>query len=166
MMQPYVDAAREHERGSFLPGWSAAFAQLEITAGLAFCLGLISIIRRERLSWVGAIPCLLGGLVLLPFAFGVFRKIGGAAVDAMLPSAYLVVGILMGLNGVFFLAWVSPRASARLAREEQADGVGAKNARMTMEEVKLFGTATLIVGVVFILIHAFGLSRSLPNSVW
>jgi hypothetical protein len=72
-------------------------------------------------------------------------------------SLDLTVGILMALIGVFFLVWLLPKASARLARELEADDVGETNTRAKMKAVKLFGIATLVVGVGLILIHVFGL---------
>jgi hypothetical protein len=63
----------------------------------------------------------------------------------------------MVLIGVFFLACLLPRARARVAREQEADGGGEKDARRKAKEMKLFGIATLIVGVAFILIYALEL---------
>jgi hypothetical protein len=156
IMQPYIDAVTAHD-GNWLPGIGAKLARLGVAAGLAFSLGLLSIILRERLSWIGAIPCLVGGLYVLWYACVMFREFGiGRSVGrAMQNAPHLTVGILMVLNGVFFLAWLLPRASARVVREQQADGIGEKEARMKTKAVKLFGIATLFVGVVFILVHAF-----------
>ena len=159
MIKPYVDAVAERAPVSWgLPGGFGAFlTQLAVTAALAFSLGLVSFIRRERLKWVAAMPCLLGGLVLLPFVFIGLANIGEAALHRMLRVPDLSAGILMVLIGAFFLAWLLPRARARLAQDQEADGSGEKDARRKVKTMKLFGIATLIVGVVFILIHAFEL---------
>ncbi len=157
MMKPYVEEAAARERGSFLPGWGAEFTRLGITAGFAFSLGLLSIIRHERLIWIGAIPCFFGGLFVCWFALVILGERSRSAFPAIQRSLDLTVGVLMALIGVFFLVWLLPKASAHLAREQQADGIGEKEARMKTKAVKLFGIASLIVGVVFILIHAFEL---------
>jgi len=145
------------ERGGWFPGIREDFMRFGITAGLAFSFGLISFLRRERLSWIAGLPCFLGGLVLLPFAFTWFVNIGGAALRPMLKVPDLSVGILMVLIGVFFLAWLLPRARARLARKQEANGNGEKEALMKTKEMKLLGIAALLAGVAFVLIYAFGL---------
>ncbi|MEO6785181.1 MAG: hypothetical protein ABI318_03520 [Chthoniobacteraceae bacterium] len=157
MMQPYVEEATARERGDWFPGMGAQLARLGIASGLAFSLGLLSIIRRERFSWIGAIPCIFGGLFLFWFALLILREGSRSAFPAIQRSIDLTVGILMALNGVFFLVWLLPKASAHLAREQQADGIGEKDARMKAKAVKLFGIATLIAGIAFILIHALEL---------
>ena len=159
MMIPYVHAVAERERGGWgpPPRFGAFIVQLGVTAGLAFSLGLLSIIRRERLSWIGAIPCIFGGLVFLPFVFIGFLSIGSGALRPMLYAPDLTVGILMALNGVFFLAWLLPRASARLAREREAEGNREEDARVNVKAVRVIGIATLVVGIAFILIYSFDL---------
>jgi hypothetical protein len=158
MMMPYVDAATERERRSFFPGLVAFIIQLSVTAGLAFILGLLSFLRRERVWWVAAIPAVPGGLFLgwLVFVTQVWNRIP-SAILAIQRSADLTAGSLMVLIGVFFLACLLPRARARVPREQEADGGGEKDARSKAKEMKLFGIATLIVGVAFILIYALEL---------
>ena len=139
------------------PGFGAFINQVGVTAGLAFSLGLISFLRRERLWWVAAMPTLVGGLVFLPFVFIGFLNIGGVALRPMLQAPDLSVGILLALNGVFFLAWLLPRASARLAREREAEGNREEDARVNVKAVRVIGIVTLVVGIAFILIHSFDL---------
>ncbi len=159
MMIPYVEEAASRGRESWGPGaaFGAFLIQLGVTAGFAFSLGLLSIIRRERDRWFGAIPCLIGGLYLLWFAVNILAELWWDSRSAIHRSLDLTVGILMALIGVFFLVWLLPKASARLARELEADDVGETNTRAKMKAVKLFGIATLVVGVGLILIHVFGL---------
>jgi hypothetical protein len=159
MMKPYVAAAaaRDARNHAFFHGLSEGITQLGVTAGLAFSLGFISIIRRERLWWIGAISCFFGGLFLCGFALVILGEKSRSALPAIQGSLDLTIGILLALNGVFFLVWLLPKASVRLAREQEADGIGEKEARMKTKEVKLFGIATLIAGIGFILIHVFDL---------
>lgn len=158
MMQPYVDAAAERERGGWFPGFHEESTRFAITAGLAFSLGLISFLRRERLKWVAAIPAVPSGLFLgwLVFVTQVWNRIP-SAILAIQRSSFLTAGILMALIGVFLLARWLPRARAHLARELEADGSVEKETRMKTKAVKLFGISILIAGIGFIFIHTFAL---------
>jgi len=155
MMIPFIDSAASRERGGWFPGMGAALAALGIAAGLAFILGLLSFICREPLCWIGAIPCFFGGLFFLWFFSLVLHDLG--LFHVIQNSLVLSVGILMALNGVIFLVWLLPKVSAELARELEADDLGETNTRTKKKVVKLFGIATLIVGIALILIHAFRL---------
>jgi hypothetical protein len=157
MMLNYERSRPRKEPLGFVPDFGPLLIQLGIVAGVAFTIGLLSFLRRERLSWVAALPCFLGGFYICAAALLAFLKMGEVAVRVMVHAPYLTMGTLLALNGVFFLAWLLPRKSARLAREEEADDLGETDTRMKVKVVKLFGVATLIVGVVFILIHAFEL---------
>ena len=159
LMKPYVDAATERDARNhvFFHGLTEAITRVGVSAGLAFSLGLLSFIRRERLRWIGAIPCFFGGLFLCWFALLILSEGSRSALPTTQGSLDLTVGILLTLNGVFFLAWLLPKATARLARELEADDLGETNTRMKTKTVKMFGIATLIVGVVLILIHALEL---------
>ena len=156
-MKPYVDAAAERERGQWglPPGFGAFVNQLGVTAGTAFILGLLSFLRRERLWWVAAIPAVPGGLFAGWMVFVTLWNSNQSGIRAIRRSPVLMAGVVMVLIGVFFLARLLPRVRARLARELEADDLGETNTRTKLKAVKLFGIATLIAGIGFILIHVF-----------
>ncbi len=76
-MQPYVAAAEDRDARNhvFFHGFVETIIQISVAGGLAFVLGLLSIIRRERLRWMGAIPCLFGGLVVLAWVAGALERV-------------------------------------------------------------------------------------------
>lgn len=150
-----AETARGHVSWGLPPGFGIFIFAVFVTAGLAFSLGLVSFLRRERLRWVAAIPCLAGGLFLSAGVVMALEVISRPAVRAIQRSPDLAVGILMTLIGVFLLAWLLPRVAVRFARELEADVLGETNTRTKMKAVKLTGIVTLIVGIGFILIHAF-----------
>ncbi len=157
VLMTVYDMARPRKQPlGLVPDLGPVLIALGVTAGLAFTLGLLSFILRERLCWLAAIPCILGGVfvcrfVLLPVLFW----ISGFVLREM--PVDFIAGILLVSIGVLFLARWLPKLSALLAREQEADDVGETDTRMKVKVVKVFGIATLVVGIAFILIHAFHL---------
>lgn len=152
--------ATEHARGHVSWGLPLGFGRfifaVVVTAGLAFSLGLVSFLRRERLRWVAAIPCLAGGLFVSAGVVMALEVISRPAVRAIQRSPDLAVGILLALIGVSCLVRHSVKVSARLA-QEQAGETDENDARSSMKTMKLFGIVTLTVGIGWILIYAFEL---------
>jgi hypothetical protein len=68
----------------------------------------------------------------------------------------LVIGIMMAVMGLLFLAYL-PKASAHFAREQQAGKMSAEEAGKNRKIVKLAGIGSLVVGFGLILIHLFKL---------
>ena len=152
-----AETARGHVSWGLPPGFGIFIFAVLLTGGLAFSLGLVSFLRRERLRWIAAIPGLAGGLLV---AWIGTAMLWNASINALRPrrlSPDLIAGILLALIGVFLLAGWLPKLSALLAREQKADDLGETGTGMKVKVVKLVGIATLVAGTAFILIYAFDL---------
>ena len=152
-----AETARGHVSWGLPPGFGRFIFTVVLTGGLAFTLGLVSFLRRERLRWIAAIPCLGGGLLV---AWIGTAMLWDASINALRPrrlSPDLIAGILLALVGVIFLAGWLPKLTALLAREQEADDLGDTGTATKVKAVKLFGIATLVAGIAFILLHAFDL---------
>ena len=151
------ETARGHVSWGLPLGFDAFIFGVVATGGIAFTLGLVSILRRERLRWIAAISCLGGGLLV---AWIGITMLWNASIKAQLfrrLSPEIIAGILLALLGVIFLAGWLPKLTALLAREQEADDLGETGTATKVKAVKLFGIATLVAGIAFILIGAFDL---------
>ncbi len=155
MMMPYVEAAAARDTPNWaLPrGFGAFLVQLGVTAGSAFILGLVSFLRGERLWWFATIPAVPGGLFAGWLVLVSLRNRDLSSIRAIQRSPDLTAGILAMLIGVFFLAYLLPKASSLLAREKEADDLGETGTEMKVKAFKVVGIAALLVGVALILVH-------------
>ncbi len=152
-----AETARGHVSWGLPPGFGIFIFAVLLTGGLAFSLGLVSFLRRERLRWIAAIPCLGGGLLV---AWIGTAMLWDGSINALRPrrlSPALIAGILLALVGVIFLAGWLPKLTALLAREQEADDLGETGTATKVKAVKLFGIATLVPGVGFIILHILDL---------
>ena len=152
-----TETARGHVSWGLPPGFGIFIFAALIAGGLAFSLGLVSFLRRERLRWVAAIPCLAGGLFVSWVGTAALWNLSIHAARSGRLSPVLIGGILFTVVGLVFLAGLLPKVSAKLAREQEADDLGESGTRLKVRAVKLFGIATLVVGGGFILMHIFDL---------